>query len=185
VDRSNRFTEAGNIIKGIGQEAHEGKNINQGNVQADKFISVGGTRNEQPQQNGKDVLIIRNYDENQGKRNSQVNRQYENAVSVNRENTIKPNDSWDTRSNSIRNNPTNSNNTYRNWNTGGRENFNIERRQEGGQRSGTFTEGSRTYQNNYNFFNHSEQRNSIQPIQQPQPFKGNNQGGSVPSQRPR
>jgi hypothetical protein len=185
VDKGRRYEETGNTIQETGREAQEGNNTNRGNIQADKFTPVGGNRTEQQQQNGKDVIIIRNYDENQGTRGSQVTRQNENLVPVNRDNTVKPNDGRDTRSNSTGNNPTNSNNTYRNWNTGGKENFNIERKQEGGQRSGTFTEGSRSYQNNSNYFNRREERNSIQPNQQQQPSRGNNQGGGVPSQRPR
>lgn len=187
VDKGGRFIQSGNVIQETGINVQENNNTNRGNIQNDKFTPVSGqstNRTELQNQGGKDVIITRNYDDNQGTRGSQITRQNENTVPTNRNTTIKPSEGWNNRSNSTGNNPNNSSNTYRNWNTGGKENFNIERRQEGGQRSGTFTEGSRSYQNDGNFFNRRDGGNSVQPNQS-QPFRGNNQGGNIPTQRPR
>lgn len=107
----------------------------------------------------KDVTIIRNYDDKTGNNKSPV---------VTDKNTSRSSEQ--------------NNNTYRQWNTGGKENINIEKKQPGVQRSGTFTEGSRTYDNNSGFFgnrNTTPQSTPNNNIPKPQ----NNQG--TPNNRPR
>lgn len=97
-----------------------------------------------------DATIIRNYD----------NKVIDNKAITNDKNTMPRGKETPTNNNN--------NNTYRQWNTGGRENFNIERKQDGVQRSSTFMEGSRTYDNNSEFFNNRgnsnmPQQNNTQP----------------------
>lgn len=185
VDRSRQFIETGNTVQGTGRGAQENIYKIRGNVQTDKFTPVSDNHNEKLQLKERDVTIIRNYEESQDTRGYQVTRQNENLVPVDRDNTAKPNVNKDIRNNLSGTNPKNSNNIYRNWNTGGKENFIIKRRQEGGQRSGIFTEGSRSLQNNNSFFNRRDERKSTQPTFQQQPSRGINQDGSIPSQRPR
>lgn len=136
------------------------RNTNQADKQTltTEPIKTNANIDKSPHSN-KDVTIIRNYDDKTGNNKSPV---------VTDKNTSRSSEQ--------------NNNTYRQWNTGGKENINIEKKQPGVQRSGTFTEGSRTYDNNSGFFgnrNTTPQSTPNNNIPKPQ----NNQG--TPNNRPR